>query len=631
MEQARTRKYHLRKTRNKTSDRFDYILLGIILAIAAAFRFWKLGQVPFMHDEFSALFRTQYDNLRDLFVNGIIVDAHPAGVQLFLYYWTKIVGWNEFWVKMPFALAGVASIFLIYLIGRQWFNSKVGLFSAAFFAVSQFTIFYSQIARPYSFGLFFVLLETYFWYKIVFQEDKPKVSAYVWFAIAAWLAALMHSFSTAQAGLIFLTGLFFIPKERRKAYLISGLAALLVYSPNLPIFYRQLFLNGGVGGWLGKPQNGFLIDFIRYTMNYSTLFMFCVGIVILLPIIVSKVNKRKYPIRWIAFAWFIIIFALAYFYSVLREPIIQKSTLLFCFPFVIIAAFSLFRNNTTSMAQTAIIVTVLLFVGATSLIINRNHYELMYKQGFDQIAVEMQRDNEKFKDIRFATHSESSRVAEFYQKQTNVERRIIFDLNNKVCDFRNWMENDTTSMMGFGWTDWADPNWEVQAVAEYPYVMREKTWFTSRYLTLSKKSVEGSTNALKPIGDTAIRYDHQEWGKAVEINGDSIGTGTDILGIVADFSCSDSVKSCIMVIEVHDAATDSIILWHGSNAEDGNFGPGKHTIVDGIRFENGLTPQGKTIKTYIWNQGKSELTVNRYGLYLSKKNPALTGLYDPLH
>ena len=113
------RKHHLRSIRNKTSVKLDYLLLAVILLVAAVLRLWKLGQVPFMHDEFSALFRLKFDNFHDLVQNGIKIDGHPAGVQTFLYYWTKVVGWDEFWLKLPFALMGIGSVYLIYRIGQQ--------------------------------------------------------------------------------------------------------------------------------------------------------------------------------------------------------------------------------------------------------------------------------------------------------------------------------------------------------------------------------------------------------------------------------------------------------------------------------------------------------------------------------
>ncbi|MBO7581141.1 MAG: hypothetical protein J6T38_06465, partial [Bacteroidaceae bacterium] len=58
----KTRKHHLRKVHNKPSKKLDLILLAVILVVAAILRLWKLGQVPFMHDEFSALLRTRFDN-----------------------------------------------------------------------------------------------------------------------------------------------------------------------------------------------------------------------------------------------------------------------------------------------------------------------------------------------------------------------------------------------------------------------------------------------------------------------------------------------------------------------------------------------------------------------------------------
>ena len=243
----RIRKTHLRKIHNVPNKRMDYILLGIIMLVAAVLRLWKLGQVPFMHDEFSALLRTRFDNFHDFIQQGVMPDSHPIGMQLFLWGWVKLFGWSALWVKLPFVLMGIGSIYLIYIIGRQWFNRKVCLFSADFFAVSQFTVFYSQLARPYAAGLFFVLLMAVFWYKVVFGT-KTTTKDYVGFALSAWACSLMQYFSIAQAGLIFLTGLFFLPKERRKSYWLSGIAAVALFVPTLPIFYQQLFVSGSIGG-----------------------------------------------------------------------------------------------------------------------------------------------------------------------------------------------------------------------------------------------------------------------------------------------------------------------------------------------------------------------------------------------
>ena len=610
----------------------DYILLGIILLVAAVLRLWKLGQVPFMHDEFSALLRTRFDNFHDFIQQGVMPDSHPIGVQLFLWGWVKLFGMNEFWVKLPFVLMGIGSIYLIYLIGRQWFNRKVGLFSAAFFAVSQFTVFYSQLARPYSAGLFFVLLMAVFWHKVVFGT-KPTTRDYIGFALSAWACSIMQYFSIAQAGLIFLTGLFFLPKERRKAYWLSGIAAVVLFAPTLPIFWQQLFVSGSIGGWLSAPKATFLTDFIQYTMNYSMLFMFAVGIIILLPLILGKRDHRNQPLRWAGLIWFVIIFAIAFVYSLYREPILQHSTLIFSYPFVIIVAFSLFKSRTLSSWQTALVVAVILFVGMASLIMERRHYDLMYHQGFDQIAAEMQQDKEQYGDkIQFATRTEIGEAAEFYQAQTDVKNRIVLNRYTELGDLNQWLsEHKEASMLGFGWTDYASPIWETTAVGNYPYLVEKKDWFTSRYLTLSKQPVEGSQYMLTPLSEEPYTYYGQEWGESYILSCDSLPDDVEALGIVAEVNAADSLHNCIVVIEIHDAATDSLLLWQGLPAESGKFPGGKNIITNAINFNEEITPQGKIVKTFVWNQGLDQMVLEKISYYNTHKSRILKGLYEPLN
>jgi hypothetical protein len=629
----RTRKNHLRKIHNAPNKRMDYILLGVIMLVAAVLRLWKLGQVPFMHDEFSALLRTRFDNFHDFIQQGVMPDSHPIGVQLFLWGWVKLFGWSEFWIKLPFALMGIGSVYLIYLIGRQWFNRKVGLFSAAFFAVSQFTVFYSQLARPYSAGLFFVLLLAWFWHKVVFGT-KTTTRDYIGFALSAWACSLMQYFSIAQAGLIFLTGLFFLPKERRKAYWLSGIAAVVLFAPTLPIFYQQLFVSGSIGGWLSAPKATFFTDFLQYTMNYSQLFMFATGIIILLPLILGKRNKQRQPLRWASLAWFVIIFAIAFVYSLKREPILQHSTLIFSYPFVIIIAFSLFKSRTLSPWQAALVVATILFVGTASLIMERRHFDLMYHQGFDQIAAEMKQDKEQYGDkIQFATRTEIGEAAEFYQAQTDVDNRIVFNRYSNLGEFNQWLhEHEESPMLGFGWTDYVNPIWEVTAVGNYPYLVEQKDWFTSRYLTLSKTPIEGSQYMLQELSADTCRYvEGQEWGEVFAFPCDSLPKDVEAIGVIAQMNNEVELNHCVVVIEVHDAAIDSIVLWHSSLPEDGHFLPGSHAVADAIIFGEGLSPEGKTIKTYLWDQDMKPLVVTKLSYYYTKKSHVLTGLYEPLN
>ena len=50
---------------SKIKDKNNLLLLLIVFA-AVLLRFYHFDQIPFTHDEFSALFRTQFDNFQNL-------------------------------------------------------------------------------------------------------------------------------------------------------------------------------------------------------------------------------------------------------------------------------------------------------------------------------------------------------------------------------------------------------------------------------------------------------------------------------------------------------------------------------------------------------------------------------------
>ena len=148
--------------KNKLS--LDNSLLLLILLVAAILRFWNYPNMPFMHDELSGLSRTHYSSVHDVLLYGVAkYDTHPAGVELFIYYWIKLFGENEMVLKLPFIICGLLSIIVAFKISKFWFNSSVALIIAAFMAVLQYMVTFGQIERPYVSGLFFCLLMVWYW------------------------------------------------------------------------------------------------------------------------------------------------------------------------------------------------------------------------------------------------------------------------------------------------------------------------------------------------------------------------------------------------------------------------------------------------------------------------------------
>lgn len=610
--------------------RYDNVILLIIIIVSAVLRLWRLNHVPFMHDEFSALSRTCYDSFHDLIHYGVMVgDSHPAGTQVLLYILVKLFGWNEFWLKLPFALMGVVSVYLVYIIANQWFNKNVGLVSAAFVSVSELFIFYSQLARPYSTGLFFTLLFVYFWNKILFDKRGLGLGTCVGFALSAFLAAEMQMFSMAQTGLIALTGLFFfknIDCKRRKAYLWSCVGAVVLYLPTLPIFYYQLFVYGSIGGWLGKPEPTFFTDFLKYTLNYSNLFIFTMLIVALLPIIIgNRKADKKTVIRICCLIWFVLPLAIAWAYSLLKEPILQFSTLIFSFPFLIILVFSFFDAKISKKIMTSVVGLVIL-IGITSLVIDRQYYYQVYHQGFDQVAVEMKKAQERYGDsIAFVSYSDRAFMAEFYQKRAGINDAKYFGEDDELYDYQQFIMNCDKNYLAVGLTDHAEMSWELAAVAEYPYLVQESSWFTTRYLVLSKH--DNGNPILRILKQNVSVKEGEEWVSSVTLTEVEL---SERIGFIADIQALDTVERVALIAQITDINTNEKLLWTSYEDKKHVLLPDKRIFLTNGFFvpENGLA--GAELKVFIWDISKKPLIVNKLSSYQVKKNPYFYGIYKPL-
>ena len=135
------------------------IILLCIIGLGVFLRLFGIWDFSFTHDELSVIGRLHFDTFSELIEKGVKVDGHPAGIQVFLWFWVKIFGISEISLRLPFSLMGILCIPLMYVLTKKWFNATAALFTSGFIAVSQYTIFYGLIARPYIAGLFFILLE----------------------------------------------------------------------------------------------------------------------------------------------------------------------------------------------------------------------------------------------------------------------------------------------------------------------------------------------------------------------------------------------------------------------------------------------------------------------------------------
>jgi len=375
--------------KTKTILRSHYWFLLIIIVIASFLRFWHFTEIPFTHDEFSALFRTKFASFSELVEKGIMPDGHPAGVQIFLYYWVKIVGLSEPWVKLPFILMGIFSLLLIWKIGCEWFSEQVALMATASLAFMQYFIMYSQIARPYISGVFFTLIMALYWYRFVFNTDYTTKKFYknaLGYILGATLCMYNHYFSLLMVVLIGFLGIFYVPKKHLKYYIFSNFIIALLFLPHIHIFLYQLQLQGL--GWLGKPNFYFFTNFIKFLTHFNVVVLFVGAAMLLGGLIYFIKTKQTFRKEHVITLYLGITSAIiGYVYSLYRAPVLQISVLIFSTPFLILFIFSFLEKVNKRIIY---VLTVLWsFLMVYSLIVSRDYYNNFYKSIYSQTFLKL--------------------------------------------------------------------------------------------------------------------------------------------------------------------------------------------------------------------------------------------------
>ena len=354
--------------------------LFILLVLAAVLRFWRLPEIPYTHDEISGLLRTGYDTFGQLIRDGVAIDAHPPATAVFLHYWTMLGGYGEGWVKAPFILLSVVALFLLYRFALAWTNSTVALFSVALLATLQYTVMYAQIARPYALGFFTCALLADQWTRWLASGPGAQ-RALVGTVVGFVLCAYTHHFSLLFAGLVGLTGLVLAAPAQRRAYLIAACIAVLLYLPNVPIFLQQLSY-GGVGQWLAPPDRRWVPDYLAWVMQYCWSMAFLLGGLVLLSLLFRSLKGTgQGPILRIAGFWGTAPLVIGFLYSLWVDPVLQYSTLLFSFPFLLIGL--LHGLPEAGPRATVLGVVVLAALGVDGLVRERRHYVAFYGSKYE--------------------------------------------------------------------------------------------------------------------------------------------------------------------------------------------------------------------------------------------------------
>ncbi len=219
-------------------------LLISILIIGAFLRLYKIdGYMTFLGDEGRDV----------IIVRNLLVNADPiligpgtsvGGMYLGpLYYYFMapfllLANFSPVGPAVGVALLGVATIYLVYLIGSEWFSKSAGLISSALFAISPTVITFSHSSWNPNIMPFFSLLSVYSIWKVWAKKE------YTWLIVCAVSFAFVlqsHYLGLLLAPVIFIY--WFLSRVPRRYTIISILLFLFLMSPLLAFDVRHDWMN----------------------------------------------------------------------------------------------------------------------------------------------------------------------------------------------------------------------------------------------------------------------------------------------------------------------------------------------------------------------------------------------------
>jgi mannosyltransferase len=365
----------------------EFGVLALIAGVAAALRFYSIATKSFWFDEgvSVAIARLDWYNFARILWRR---EANMALYYLFLRYWLHFGG-SEFFVRSLSVVFAIASIPVLYLLGRRLFGPRVGLIATALLVVNAYHVQYSQDARGYSLMLLLCLLSSLYFLKCLGEPTGRNRAAYVFTSV---LAVYAHCFSglLVIAQWISLRFLDKPPAAQTRATTRNDWRWIALLVSPLVVFVATT--GTGPLRWVQRPALKDLWIFaLQFTGNGGPLLLFAYAVAFLAGLYPVWRTRNLQRVPWelwrhrFLLCWMLFPLLLTLGLS-LAKPLFVPRYVLFCLPaLLLLVARGISRVRSTSlMVVASSIMLILSFLGTLA----------YYKQDLD-----IERD-----DWRSATH-----------------------------------------------------------------------------------------------------------------------------------------------------------------------------------------------------------------------------------
>ena len=228
---------------HKSSSRPDFPpQLWLPLLAGSLLRYWNFWAPSLWLDEFATHWAAAAPSSGHCWERSVNYLANSPFYFSIVRISILTFGESEFALRLPSVLAGIFSIYLVYVLGRKAFSDETALMAAWCFALHPWFIDQSQNARAYSLAVCFTLLASLSFFR-TFDSRKTR-DAFLYATASACLIYLQFLFALfVLFQSVFWLCLILNSKESKKReafkpWLSAHLAMAVLISPILSQVYR---------------------------------------------------------------------------------------------------------------------------------------------------------------------------------------------------------------------------------------------------------------------------------------------------------------------------------------------------------------------------------------------------------
>jgi uncharacterized membrane protein len=275
----------------------DPYLVGLLL-LSLFLRLYRLdGQSIWLDEAYSV----QSAKL-NLFQIYFLHDNTPPLYHAILHWWIQLFGISEFSLRLPSAILGVFSVFIMYKIGSLLFDVEAGRLSSFLLTISLFHIRYSQEARAYSLSALLTLVSMYYFIKVLKKMSNQNLIGYV---ISSLLLLYSHIYGlfVIIAQNIYYFSVSFLSMEGKQGnfrkWILIQCLLIGLFAPWIGILVTQIQYVLNNGFWTTKPGvRTVLYSFYTYSSDSSKLLFVFIALTILSA---TFFEKRRGNLNWKSF------------------------------------------------------------------------------------------------------------------------------------------------------------------------------------------------------------------------------------------------------------------------------------------------------------------------------------------